>query len=140
METLRPKFTHGQDAGKVALGLWLFVSPWMLNYSQVPAAVWNGDIVAVVVALSSIAAMLKFNKWEELISIVAGLWLAASPLVLDYATLLLPTAAPPALESHTAQSALVASANHLGVGLAFVILSFWELNLWEIVTGKSSRA
>jgi len=140
METPAPKFTHGQDAGKVALALWLLVSPWMLNYSQVPTPVWNGDIVAVIVALSSIAAMLKFNKWEELISIVAGLWLAASPLILDYATLLPPAAAPPALERYTAQSALAASANHLGAGLAFVILSFWELNLWEIVSGKSNKA
>ena len=140
MVTATPKFTHGQDAGKVALALWLFVAPWMLNYSQAPAAVWNGDIVAVVVAVSSIAAILKFNKWEEWISIVAGLWLMASPLVLDYATLLPATGTPPVHQRFATQSALPASANHFGVGLAFVILSFWELNLREIVSRKSRKA
>jgi len=40
METQRPKFTHGQDAGKVVLALWLFVAPWMLKYSQVRLPVW----------------------------------------------------------------------------------------------------
>jgi len=140
MVTPTPKFTHGQDAGKVALALWLFVAPWMLNYSQAPAAVWNGDIVAVVVAVSSIVAILKFNKWEEWISIVAGLWLMASPLVLDYATLLPATGTPPVHQRFATQSALPASANHFGVGLAFVILSFWELNLREIVSRKSRKA
>lgn len=136
-----PKFTHGQDASKVALALWLFVSPWVLNYSQARTAVWNGDAVAVIVAVSSIAAMLKFNRWEELISIFVGLWLMASPLVLDY-TALLPASASAALlqRQHAAPIALPASANHLAVGLAFVILSFWELNLWEIATGKSRKA
>ena len=133
------KFSHGQDAGKVILALWLLVAPWMLNYSEAPVPTWNGDVIAVIVALSSIAAMLKFNKWEEWISIVAGLWLMISPLVLDYATLLPPTAVPPVRELHAAQSVLPASANHLGVGLAFIFLSLWELNVWEMVTGQSSK-
>lgn len=141
MPTSTSKFTHGQDAGKVALALWLLVSPWMWNYSQLSTAVWNGDAVAVIVAVSSIAAMLKFNRWEELISIAAGLWLMASPLVLDYTALLPPSASIELLEKqHATPIALPASANHLAVGLAFVILSFWELNLWEIATGKSRKA
>jgi hypothetical protein len=57
--TPQPKFTHGQDAGKVALALWLMVSPWILNYSEVRLPVWNGFAVAIVVAAFSIAAMLK---------------------------------------------------------------------------------
>lgn len=119
METERRKFTHGQDAGKLILALWLFVSPWMLNYTQVRLAVWNGDAVGIVVAAFSIAAMLKFTTWEEWINIVAGFWLIASPWLLGYTARLGPT------------NTLPATANHLAVGLAIVILSLWELNLWE---------
>jgi len=139
MET-RPKFTHGQDAGKVVLALWLFVAPWMFNYSQVRLPVWNGDAVAIVVAVSSVAAMLKFNKWEEWISIVAGFWLIASPWLLDYTALLPGGETLPPLELHVAHLALPAMVNHLGVGLAIVILSLWEFNLWERATGQSTKA
>jgi hypothetical protein len=128
MKRPRPKFTHGQDAGKVALALWLFVAPWMLNYSHVRLVVWNGNSVAAIVAAFSIAAMFKFTKWEEWISIVAGFWLFASPWLLDYAALLPATVALPA------------TANHLAVGLMLVILSLWELNVWELATGKSLKA
>ena len=121
MKTEGRKFTHGQDAGKLALALWLFVSPWILNYSEVRLPVWNTFAVATIVAVFSAAAMLKFTKWEEWINIVAGFWLIASPWLLGYTALLGPTKTLPAT-----------TANHLAVGLAIVILSLWELNLWEL--------
>ncbi len=128
MKTERRKFTHGQDAGKLVLALWLFVSPWMLNYSQVRLPVWNTFAVAIIVAVFSIAAMLKFTKWEEWINIVAGFWLIASPWLLGYTALLGPTRTLPA------------TANHLAVGLAIVILSLWELNLSEQATQAPPKA
>lgn len=128
MATQARKFSHGQDAGKLLFALWLFVSPWMLNYSRVRLPVWNGDAVALVVAAFSLAAILKFTVWEEWINIVAGFWLIASPWVLDY----------PALLGNTV--VLPATANHLAVGLAIVILSLWELNVWELATGGSPKA
>jgi len=127
MANQRPKFTHGQDAGKLVLALWLFVAPWMLHYSQAPLPLWNSYVVAFIVAVFSVAAMLKFTKWEEWINIVAGFWLIASPWVLGYTAILGPTATLPA------------TANHLAVGLAIVILSLWELNLWELATQPRSK-
>jgi len=127
MPALRPKFTHGPDACKVALAVWLVVAPWVMKYTDAPLVVWNGDAVAAIVAAFSIAAMLKFTKWEEALSIVAGFWLFASPWLLDYSSVL----GPPAV--------MRASANHLAVGLALVVLSLSELNLWELATGKSLK-
>ncbi len=124
----------------MVLALWLFVAPWMLNYSHVRLPTWNGDAVAIIVAVSSIAAMLKFNKWEEWISIVAGFWLIASPWLLDYTSVLPATATLPGAQRQVVHLALPATANHLAVGLAFVILSLWELNLWELATGRSTEA
>jgi hypothetical protein len=119
MNAEKLKFTHGQDAGKILLALWLFVSPWMMNYNDVRLPVWNGFAVGVIVAAASLAAILKFTTWEEWINIIAGFWLIGSPWALGYTALLGPT------------RKLLATANHLAVGLAFVILSLWELNVWE---------
>jgi hypothetical protein len=128
METQARKFTHGQDAGKVALALWLFVSPWMLNYSQVSLPVWNGNIVALIVAAFSVAAIFKFAVWEEGINIVVGFWLIASPYALNYTKLL------------GANLTLPATANHVAVGVAIIILSFWELNVWEWATQRAPKS
>ncbi len=124
----KPKFTHGQDAGKVVLALWLLVAPWMLNYGEVRLVVWNEIAVAIVVIAFSIAAILKFTAWEEWISIIAGFWLITSPWLLDYTSRLAPKVVLPA------------TANHLAVGLMLVILSLWELNVWELATGRSRKA
>ena len=128
MKTASPKFTHGQDAFKVALALWLLVAPWMLNYNHARFIVWNGAAVAVVIAASSIAAMLRFAIWEEWIGIVAGSWLFASPWLFDYSSLLTPT------------TTLPATANHIAVGLMMVFLSLVELNLWEAAIGRFKKA
>lgn len=128
MAPRRSKFTHGPDAGKLLFALWLFVSPWMLNYTQAPLAVWNSDAVGLVVAGFSLAAILKFTEWEEWVNIVAGFWLIVSPWVLDFTSQLGPAGTLPA------------TANNLAVGLCIVIFSLWELNIWEAVTGKSLKA
>jgi len=111
----------------VAAALWLFISPWVLHYSQVRLPVWNGCAVAVVVAAFSIAAMLRFTTWEEWVNIVAGFWLIASPWVLDYASLLGNVVTLPV------------TFNHIFVGLAIIILSLWELYLWEHAVNLLSR-
>jgi len=80
------------------------------------------------------------NKWEEWISIIAGLWLIASPWLFDYTSLLPPTATLPALERQVVHLALPAMVNHIVVGLAFIILSLWEFNVWELARGKSTKA
>jgi len=113
------KFPHGQDAGKLLVAIWLFVSPWMLNYSDVRVPVWNGNAVGFVVAAFSLGAMLKFTTWEEWVNIGAALWLIASPLVLHYTSLLGDSVTLPA------------AANHVAVGIFIIVLSGWELTLSE---------
>jgi len=127
MATPTAKFPHGPDAGKILFGLWLFVSPWMLNYTQASVAVWNSDVVGLIVAGASLAAILKFTEWEEWINIVAGAWLIASPWILNYTSIL------------ASQVALSATANYVAVGLCIIILSLWELNVWEAATGIIPR-
>ena len=41
----------------VALGAWLAVSPWLLGFSGLVAAMWNAVIVGVVVAVLAVWAL-----------------------------------------------------------------------------------
>jgi len=127
MESEKPRFAHGPDALKLAAAVWLFVSPWILKYDQASLPAWNGYAVASIVAAFSIAAMLKFTTWEEWVNIIAGFWLFASPWVLGYASLL------------EIKVTLPATFNHMFVGIAIVMLSLVELNLFERASGSSRK-
>jgi hypothetical protein len=41
----------------LVLGAWLVISPWMLDFSGVVAAIWNAVIVAAVVAVLALWAL-----------------------------------------------------------------------------------
>jgi len=78
-----------QDWINLLLSIWLFVSPWVLGFhpggavESVPAA-WAAWILAVVIAVFSIAALAKAQPWEEWINLIAGALLFISPWVLGF--------------------------------------------------------
>lgn len=43
-----------EDWVNLALGIWLFISPWIFGYTSMQAVAWNSYIVGVVVAAISI--------------------------------------------------------------------------------------
>ena len=74
-----------QDWVNLILGLWLFVSPWVLAYAMQDAAAWNAYIMgAAIVIFAAIAAYMP-KAWEEMINTVLGVWLVLSPYVLGFA-------------------------------------------------------
>lgn len=75
-----------QDWANVALGLWLFASPWVLGYLDNPYAAWNAYALgAGVVVLAAIATYMP-EAWEEMINTLAGVWLILSPYLLGFAS------------------------------------------------------
>lgn len=75
-----------QDWVNLILGLWLFVSPWVLAYAMEPAAAWNAYIMgAAIVVFAAIAAYMP-KAWEEMINTVLGVWLVLSPYFLGFAS------------------------------------------------------
>lgn len=73
-----------QDWATLALGAWLFVSPWALTYTGTAAA-WNAHIVGAGVMIFALTAH-HLRIWEEITSIAAGVWLVVSPFVLGFAS------------------------------------------------------
>jgi hypothetical protein len=68
----------------VLLAIWLFISPWVLQYAAVGTAAWNAWVVAIVIAALSIAALAKLAQWEEWVNLALGVWLILSPWILGF--------------------------------------------------------
>lgn len=101
-----------QDWANAILAIWLFISPWVLNFSaNVPAgaagtpgatgaanaahpagplgnAVWNAWILGIVIFLVSVSALSRMEFWQERINLVLGIWLFVAPWVLGFTGLL----------------------------------------------------
>lgn len=65
------------------LGIWLIISPFILNYST--RAIWNsvvfGALILIFAAIRWTAPRLTGSSWYNLIF---GLWLIVAPFVLNY--------------------------------------------------------
>jgi hypothetical protein len=84
---LRGAEKNVQDWINLVCGALLFISPWALGFAGdlIPArTAWVGGIVIVVMAL---AALVRFAEWEEWVTLIVGLAVAASPWVLGFAAL-----------------------------------------------------
>lgn len=69
----------------LALGLWLFLSPWILGYAEEPAgAAWNAYLLGAATVLFSIAGLYTAKFREELAGIAFGVWLVVSPWAMGF--------------------------------------------------------
>lgn len=84
-----------QDWVNLVLAIWLFVSPWVLQFGQgnggaggaVHAAAWNAWILGVLVFLSALSAIGRMEFWQEWLNMIFGVWLFIAPWALGFAGL-----------------------------------------------------
>jgi hypothetical protein len=79
---------HWQDRVTVLLGVWILISPVVLGFAPgQPDVMWNswfiGVVILIVTAGSAVAEVPKV--WQELATLILGLWLVISPWVLSFA-------------------------------------------------------
>jgi hypothetical protein len=79
--------TSGKDAGNLALGIWLVLSPRALAYAGEATAAWNAHIVGAIIAVAAFAALIAFQKWEEWVNAGLAAWLIVSPFILGFSAL-----------------------------------------------------
>jgi len=102
-----------QDWTNLVFGLWLFFSPWLLqylttvHYTNNTTASWNSFVLgaAVVVFAAKVLIAPRNRNWEEWANLILGLWLIASPWILEFST------------------RTIATANMVVVGLVITVLS-----------------
>ena len=98
------------DLYNLALGAFLFISPWLFGFAGGIARrdAWASGALLVV---CSAAAVLAFNLWEERINLLVGIWLVLSPWILGFA--------------HT-------TAMHVQIGVGLVVMYLSALELWIV--------
>jgi len=73
------------DVISLALGAWLFLTPWIFGFLSVAPASWNAWLSGIAIAAVAIAALSAFAEWEEWISLILGVWVAVSAWVIGFA-------------------------------------------------------
>jgi hypothetical protein len=71
------------DVASLSLGTMLFFSPWLFDL-PVGAPRETALIMGLLIAVSSIAALVAYAGWEEWINLIAGLGLIAAPWLLAF--------------------------------------------------------
>lgn len=108
-----------QDWVNMLLGLWLFVSPWVLQYVAFEGAAWNAYVVGTAIAVFGAVAVYMPKVWEELFNMVFGVWLVICPYALGFAS-----------ETAIAVNTVVVGA--LTIGFAtWAMFSDTEFNKWR---------
>lgn len=98
--------TYWEDSLNLLLGLFLLISPWLLEFTAVQNAATNAYIVGAIIVVMSLGALYAYEAWEERVSGVLGIWLMIAPWVLGFS-------------GHGA-----AMLTHLVIGLGVVLLAW----------------
>src|SRR5947209_2931868 len=78
---LHKRSSLGANWGNVILGIWVAVSPFVLGFAEIPAALWNCIGVGSVVALLAFSRRTGRRLGNNL-NVLLGLWLVVSPFAL----------------------------------------------------------
>jgi hypothetical protein len=74
-----------QDWARVAVGVWLLVSPWALGTAMDPSSTWNAWIVGALTVIASVTSLRTPKEVRsEWVSLALGAWLLLSPWILGF--------------------------------------------------------
>lgn len=77
---------HWRQAALLALGAWLLLSPFALDYAPAFGAAGNAHLVGGALALLALAGLVAGPLWGGWAQLALGLWLMASAFVLGPAS------------------------------------------------------
>jgi hypothetical protein len=100
-----------QNVANFVLGAWLFISPWVLGFSDAGKVATNAWIFGIIIALLALSAIFAYQRWEEWLTAAIGVWVFISPWVLSAVS-----------NARILWSSLV-------VGALLVILALWSSSL-----------
>jgi hypothetical protein len=74
-----------QDGLNALLGLWMFASPWILEFANAESlAARSAWVLGLAIIVFAVIAIYMPKAWEEAVNIFLGLCLIASPWALGY--------------------------------------------------------
>src|SRR5262249_32764750 len=75
-----------QDVVNFVLGTWLFISPWVLGFSDAGVIATSAWLFGIIIAGLALAAIFAYESWEEWVAAAIGVWVSISPWVLGAAS------------------------------------------------------
>jgi hypothetical protein len=65
----------------IVLGIWVIISPFLLQFARFPAAMWNNVIVGIVIAVLAIIrqSVPRQTGWSW-VNVILGIWMIMRPL------------------------------------------------------------
>jgi hypothetical protein len=75
-----------QDVLNLFLGIWTFLTPWVVGQHPGATVVNNYVSVGILITFCAGAALVAFRPWQEGINMVLGAWLLISPWWLEFRT------------------------------------------------------
>ena len=70
-----------QNVANFVLGAWLFISPWVLGFSDAGKVATNAWIFGIIIALLALSAIFAYQRWEEWLTAAIDVWGFISPLL-----------------------------------------------------------
>ena len=79
--------TAGANWVNVLFGIWVMISPFIVQFARLPAAMWNNVIVGIVIALLALirTSLPRQSGWSWA-NVILGIWMIISPFVLGVMT------------------------------------------------------
>lgn len=71
----------------IVLGIWVIISPFIVQFTRFPAAMWNNVIVGIVIAVLAIirTSVPRQTGWSW-VNVILGIWMIISPFALGAMT------------------------------------------------------
>ena len=63
------------------LGAWLYISPWVLGFSDAGKVATKAWIFGIIIALLALTAIFAYQGWEEWLTAAIDVWVFISPLL-----------------------------------------------------------
>ncbi len=73
-----------QDWVGLVLGVWLFLSPWLLAYAATGAAAWSAWAIGVATIIFFAIGLAQPRPWEEWVNIVLAALLILAPFFFGF--------------------------------------------------------
>jgi hypothetical protein len=79
--------TGGVSWINIVLGIWVIISPFLVQFTRFPAAMWNNVIVGIVIAILAIirTSVPRQAGWSW-VNVILGIWMIISPFALGAMT------------------------------------------------------
>lgn len=73
-----------EDVCSAVLGVLILLSPLLAVAEASTAIIISAGLAGIVITMLALLELMSLERWEEVLELVAGAWVVASPLVLGY--------------------------------------------------------